>query len=747
MSTEETKPEIESKDPGSNQEEQTETNESPESTTPENGSQQIEPAEKPGRVVLLKDIVEEKEYPDEEIEVLTKLYEKTITEIDEGEIVKGKILSINDKEVAVDIGFKSEGVISISEFRNTGDLEIGDEIDIFLDKLEDSDGQLILSKEKADFTKIWEEIVQKFESGDLIEGRVSRRIKGGMVVDLMGIDAFLPGSQIDVKPVRDFDGMIGQTFEFKIVKVNHLRKNIVVSRRVIIEEGLSEQREKMLKDLEKGQVRLGMVKNITDFGVFIDLGGVDGLLHITDLSWGRVAHPSEIVSLDQKLEVVVLDFDRIKQRVSLGLKQLQPHPWENVDKKYPVGEKINGKVVSITDYGAFIELEKGIEGLIHISEMSWTQHIKHPSKILSIGEQVEAVVLNFDKDGKKISLGLKQIEPDPWSNVVEKYPVGSTNKGLVRNVTNFGVFVELEEGIDGLVHISDLSWTKKVRHPSEIVKKGEEIEVVILNVSTDDRRISLGHKQLESNPWEAFEVEFQKGVVTTGKIVRSVEKGIIVELPGGVEGFVPSSHLEYAGEGDKNLKQKTAPGIEVKLKVIEFDRENKKIVLSLSEYLKDLEEKDVREYLEKQNKQEVEQKEEAEPVEDKKQEDTVSTETETETADHPVEEETAAESTDEAEAAAESQDAEVEQKTDIDSSASVEESTETADAVGEETAETKEKETEDVVEKEKKAKKKVKKETKAKKKTTVAKKKTTTTKKTKAAKDKEPEEKSEKDEN
>ncbi len=554
-----------------------------------------------GKVIKLEDLEEESEYDQRELDVLTNLYDKTILDFSEGEIVKGKVLSINDKEVAVDIGFKSEGVIPLNEFKSVEDLSVGDEIDILLDKMEDNDGQLRLSKEKADFARIWDVVVQRHEDNEIVEGKCVRRIKGGMVVDLQGLDAFLPGSQIDVKPVRDFDSLLGQTMEFRIVKVNHLRKNIVISRRVIIEEGLSEQREKILEELEKGQVRWGVVKNITDFGVFIDLGGVDGLLHITDLSWGRVAHPSEIVSLDEQLKVVILDFDSEKKRVSLGLKQLQPHPWENVAEKFPVGAKITGKVVSITDYGAFVELEKGIEGLIHISEMSWTQHIKHPSKILSIGEDVEAVVLNFDKDDKKISLGLKQIDPDPWTSVVEKYPVGTKHDGNVRNVTNFGVFVELEEGIDGLVHISDLSWTKKVRHPSEIVKKGDAIAVVILNVSIEDRRISLGHKQIEDNPWESFEGELQKGVVTKGKVVRHVEKGTIVELVGGFEGFVPSSHVQSEEDGTKKAKKQLNVGDEVALKIIEFDKDNKKIVLSHSEYIKDVEEKDVQEYLDKQS--------------------------------------------------------------------------------------------------------------------------------------------------
>jgi len=580
----------------------------------------IEPVVEPGRVVKIENLEEEAEYSDEETEVLTNLYEKTLTEFSEGEIVKGKILSVSDKEVAVDIGFKSEGVISIDEFKSVDDLKVGSEIEIFLDKMEDAEGQLKLSKEKADFARIWDRIVDIYEKGETIEGSCSRRIKGGMVVSLMGIDAFLPGSQIDVKPIRDFDNYIGKTMEFRVVKINQMRKNIVVSRRVIIEEGLAEQRKKMLGELERGQVRVGVVKNITDFGVFIDLGGVDGLLHITDLSWGRVSHPSEIVSFDQKLEVVVLDFDKEKERVSLGLKQLQPHPWENIEEKYPVGARVTGRVVSITDYGAFVELEKGIEGLIHISEMSWTQHIKHPSKILSIGEEVEAVVLNFNKEEKKISLGLKQIEPDPWTTVLTKYPVGSHHTGKVRNITNFGVFVELEEGIDGLVHISDLSWTKKIRHPSEVVKKGEEIEIIILNVSEGDRRISLGHKQLEENPWDRFKLDFKKGVVTTGKVVRAIDKGLIVELPGGVEGFVPASHIAEVDDGKKKKRKTISPGEEIPVVVIEFDKENKKIVLSQTEYLKNLEEKEVQEYLKQQKKKKAGKTEKTEETAEEKQE-------------------------------------------------------------------------------------------------------------------------------
>ena len=546
---------------------------------------------------------EEKEYSDKEYEFFEKMYSETLNEIAEGEIVKGRILSINDKEVAVDIGFKSEGTIPIEEFDSPEDLKVGEEIEVYLDSIEDKDGQLVLSKEKANFTRIWEKIVKMYENDQILEGKCVRRIKGGMVVDLMGIDAFLPGSQIDVKPIRDFDAYVGKTLQLKVVKVNHLRKNIVVSRRVIIEEGLSKQREKILAELEKGQIREGVVKNITDFGVFIDLGGVDGLLHITDLSWGRVNHPSEIVDFDQKIKVMVLDFDENKERISLGLKQLQPQPWDNIEERFPIGKKVIGKVVSITDYGAFIELDKGIEGLIHISEMSWTQHIMHPSKLLKIGDEVEAVVLNIDKANKKISLGLKQTEPDPWLTLGKKYPVGSQHKGIVRNLTHFGVFVELEDGIDGLVHISDLSWTRKVRHPSEIVKKGDEIDVVVLNISRQDRRISLGHKQIYENPWDRFEEVYNVGAETSGKIVRFIEKGLIVELPLGVEGFVPSVHLtpEFKKSNEDNLI-----GNEIQLKVIEFDKENKKIVLSHIDFLKDAEKRSVEEFMKQQQKKKEE---------------------------------------------------------------------------------------------------------------------------------------------
>lgn len=530
------------------------------------------------KVIAKKDLKEAVEYSDEELKNFERLYEDTLTEFVEGQLVTGKILAINNREVAVDIGFKSEGVIPIEEFQDPKSLKIGDDIEVFLDNVEDQDGQLVLSKKKADFMRVWERVLEAHDKGEIMQGRCTRRIKGGIVVDLMGIDAFLPGSQIDLKPIRDFDAYIGQMMDFRVVKVNELRKNIVVSHRVLVEEAMSEQRGRILENLAKGQVLEGMVKNITDFGVFIDLGGVDGLLHINDLSWGRVSHPSEIVSLDQKIKVQVLDFNEAKDRISLGLKQLQPHPWVDVDKKYPMGTVVRGKVVSISDYGAFVELERGVEGLIHISEMSWTQHIRHPSKIVSVGEMVDAKVLNIDLEERKISLGLKQLEPDPWDDIEQKYPIGSRQKGVVRNLTNFGAFVELEEGIDGLVHISDLSWTKKIRHPGEVVKKGDEVDVVVLNVDKGNRRISLGYKQTKENPWDVFEKDYGVHTKTAGKIVRMIDKGVIVELPAEVDGFVPMSHL-----AKPNLTKPAdgyAVGDTLELVVIEFNKDSKKIILS-----------------------------------------------------------------------------------------------------------------------------------------------------------------------
>lgn len=538
---------------------------------------------------------EEREYGEAEYNSMMKLYEGTLGKISEGEIVKGRIVAIGETDVAIDIGFKSEGTVPLAEFTKKDELKVGDQIEVFLESVEDKDGQLVLSRKRADFMRIWERVTKSFETGEVLQGRCVRRIKGGIVVDLLGIDAFLPGSQIDVRPVRDFDAFIGRTMDFRVVKINHPSENVVVSHKILVEEEMSGQRKAILEKLEKGQILEGNVKAITDFGVFVDLGGVDGLVHITDLSWGRINHPSEIVKLDQSINVVVLDYDQEKKRISLGYKQLQPHPWDNILDKYPVGAKVVGKVVSLADYGAFVEIEKGVEGLIHISEMSWTQHIKHPSQVVSMGQMIEAVILNLDKEAKKASLGIKQLEPDPWLNLMQKYPVGSRHKGAVRNLTNFGVFVELEQGVDGLIHISDLSWTKKIRHPGEIVKKGDEIEVVILAVDVDQRRISLGHKQIEENPWDRFGQDYRVGTEVEGKIVRIIEKGVIVELPLGVDGFVPVSQLAVVQI--KNVAEKFKVGDVLPLKVVEFDKDSKKIVLSATEYFKGKEDRIVDDYV------------------------------------------------------------------------------------------------------------------------------------------------------
>jgi len=541
--------------------------------------------------------IEEREYSESEYSELSRLYDKTFSNIQEEQIIKGKIVAITDNAVAIDIGFKSEGLVPITEFPNIDELSPGDEIEVYLESVENKDGQLVLSRKRADFMRTWERVVKAYENSEILQGKITRRIKGGLVVDLMGLDAFLPGSQIDIKPVRDFDQFIGKMMEFKVAKVNHPNENVVVSHKVLIEAEMQEQRKAILGSLEKGQILEGTVKAITDFGVFVDLGGVDGLIHITDLSWGRINHPSEVVKLDQTINVVVIDFDEAKKRISLGLKQLQPHPWENIENKYPVNTKVTGKVVSLADYGAFIEIEKGIEGLIHISEMSWTQHIKHPSQVVSMGQMIDAIILSLDKENKKISLGMKQLEPDPWLTLLQKYPIDSKHVGTVRNLTNFGVFVELEEGVDGLVHISDLSWTKKIRHPGEVVKKGDKIDVVILGVDVEQRRISLGHKQVKENPWENFGESYKVATEVSGKIVRIIEKGVIVELPLGVDGFVPISQL--AMTQIKNIADTFHVGDDLPLRVVEFDKESKKIVLSAVEYLKHKEQKTIDEYVAK----------------------------------------------------------------------------------------------------------------------------------------------------
>jgi small subunit ribosomal protein S1 len=530
-----------------------------------------------GRKVKPDELPENRGLQRDESQDLASLYEKMIMEFREGEIVKGKIIAIGDKDISVDIGFKSEGTVPIDEFAPGETFKIGDDLEVFLDRVEDAEGQLLLSKKKADFLKIWERIGAIYRDEEIVTGKIMRRIKGGFVVDLMTVDAFLPGSQIDVHPVRDFDALVGQEMEFRIVKLNDARKNIVVSHKIIVEKSLAGIREKVLGELTVGDVMEGTVKNITDFGVFVDLGGVDGLLHITDLSWGRVSHPSEVVQLDQKIQVKVLDYDKDRQRISIGLKQLQQHPWEGVETKYPVAARVRGRVVSIARYGAFVELEKGLEGLVHISEMSWTQHVKHPSALLSVGDEIDVVVLNIDKENRKISLGLKQVEPDPWENLEAKYAVNSRHTGRVRDLVPFGAFVELEDGIDGLVHISDLSWTRRVRHPGEILKKGEEVEVVVLGFDRNERRIALGLKQAQTNPWEEFERMYSVGTQTSGKVARVLEKGVVVELPLEVEGFVPNSQLKRVTRG---AKQGVSIGDELQLEVIEFDKESKKIILA-----------------------------------------------------------------------------------------------------------------------------------------------------------------------
>jgi len=533
-----------------------------------------------GRVVKLEDLedTEEEEEIRPEYDQLKSLIEQTLTRVSEHEIVKGQVVSVGDKDVVIDIGFKSDGVVPKSEF--DGELVPGDEVEVYLERIEDYHGQLVLSKTKADKFRRWERIEHAFNNETVLEGTIIRRIKGGMIVDLIdGLEAFLPGSQIDVRPVRDFDAYLDKRMEFKIVKINPTNENVVVSHKALIEKELEAQRESILATMQPGQILEGTVKNITDFGVFIDLGGVDGLLHITDLSWGRVSHPSELVELDQQLKIVVLDYDKERQRISLGLKQLQSHPWENINEKFTKSDTVEGKVVSITDYGAFVELEKGIEGLVHISEMSWTDHIRHPSQKVSLGQLVNVVILNIDHEGKKISLGMKQLEKNPWDGLAERYPPGTVLRGKVRNITNFGVFVEIEPGIDGLVHISDLSWTKKIRHPGEMIKKGQELDVVILDVDEGRQRVSLGHKQIETNPWNDFANVYAEGTDHTAKIAHVEDKGLVVGLGLDVEAFVPASELK---NGPQNFKSNYNEGDEIELRVIRFDVNQKEIVLSES---------------------------------------------------------------------------------------------------------------------------------------------------------------------
>ena len=484
----------------------------------------------------------------------------------------------------------------MSEFTDPSEIEVGQEIEVYLETVEDHEGQIVLSKQKADFMRVWDRIKEAYDNDQIIEGRLVRRIKGGIVVDLFGVDAFLPGSQIDIKQVKNFDQFINEVFPFRIIKLNKARRNIVVSRRAVLEEERARLRKQILETLEVGQVREGVVKNITDFGAFIDLGGLDGLLHITDISWGRVGHPSEALGIGDQVQVKVLNYDEERERISLGLKQLTPHPWEEIDEKYAVDTRVMGRVVSITDYGAFVELERGVEGLVHISEMSWTQHIRHPSKILTIDDEIEVLILKVDKEGQKISLGLKQVTPDPWLTLDEKYPPGKRMNGRVRNLVNFGAFVEIEEGIDGLVHISDMSWTKRIRHPSEIVQKADEVEVIVLSVDKSRRRISLGLKQTLENPWAELAVRYAVGQQTRGKITRLLERGVVVDLEGDVEGFVPVSQV---GIPDlKHPQSHFSEGDDLPMKVVEFDEEQRKIVLSVREYLRDAEQAEVNEYIE-----------------------------------------------------------------------------------------------------------------------------------------------------
>jgi len=517
-------------------------------------------------------------------DTFTRLFENTLQTIKEDEMVRGKVISVTKDEILVDIGFKSLGVVPRAEFVGAELLAIGEEVDVFVEKMEDPQGRLMLSRRRADFMKTWEDILKLFETQAITPVYILRRIKGGMVVDLLGIEAFLPGSQIDVRPVRDFDVWVGRTIEVRVVKVNHPSENVVVSHKVLLEEQLADQRSKILGTLEKGLVLEGVVKAISDFGVFVDLGGVDGLVHITDLSWGRVTHPSEVVTLDQQVKVAVLEFDENRKRISLGMKQLTEHPWEAIGERYTMGMKITGKVVSLTEYGAFIEIEKGVEGLVHVSEMSWTQHVKHPSQLVSLGQQIEAIVLSIDRNERKLALGMKQLEPDPWNDLMAKYPISSVHKGVVRNLTNFGVFIELEPGVDGLIHISDLSWTKKIRHPGEFVKKGDEIDVIVLAIDSEHRRISLGHKQITENPWDVFESLYEIGKETEGVLARVIDKGVIVELPEGVEGFISQSQLSFAPV--RTVTDYFQIGDRLPMKVVEFDKEQKKIVLSVVEYLR-----------------------------------------------------------------------------------------------------------------------------------------------------------------
>ena len=514
-------------------------------------------------------------------EELEKAYDNTLNKVNDREVVDGTVIAMNKREVVVNIGYKSDGIIPMSEFRYNPELKVGDTVEVYIENQEDKKGQLVLSHRKARATRSWDRVNAALENEEIIKGYIKCRTKGGMIVDVFGIEAFLPGSQIDVKPIRDYDVFVGKTMEFKVVKINQEFKNVVVSHKALIEAELEQQKKEIIGKLEKGQVLEGTVKNITSYGVFIDLGGVDGLIHITDLSWGRVSDPKEVVELDQKLNVVILDFDDEKKRIALGLKQLTPHPWDALDANLKVGDHVKGKVVVMADYGAFIEIAPGVEGLIHVSEMSWSQHLRSAQDFMKVGDEVEAVVLTLDREERKMSLGIKQLKADPWANIEEKYPVGSKHTAKVRNFTNFGVFVEIEEGVDGLIHISDLSWTKKVKHPSEFTQIGADIDVQVLEIDKENRRLSLGHKQLEENPWDVFETVFTVGSVHEGTIIEMLDKGAVVALPYGVEGFATPKHLVKEDGSQAQLDEK------LEFKVIEFNKDAKRIILSHSRIFED----------------------------------------------------------------------------------------------------------------------------------------------------------------
>lgn len=520
---------------------------------------------------------------------LTKAYDETLNKIQEHQVVEGTVISIDKKEVVVNIGYKSDGIIPASEFRYNPDLKVGDKVEVYVESQEDKNGQLELSHKKARLQKSWDNINKAMEGDEIIQGYIKSRTKGGMIVDVFGIEAFLPGSQIDVHPIRDYDIFVGKTMEFKVVKINQEFRNVVVSHKALIEAELEAQRKEIISHLEKGQILEGTVKNITTYGVFVDLGGVDGLIHITDLSWGRVSDPHEVVELDQKINVVILDFDQEKKRIALGLKQLTPHPWDSLDQNLKVGDHVKGKVVVMADYGAFVEIQPGVEGLIHVSEMSWSQHLRSAQDFLKVGDEVEAVILTLDRDERKMSLGLKQLKEDPWENIEVKYPVGSKHTAKVRNFTNFGIFVELEEGVDGLIHISDLSWTKKIKHPSEFTKVGETIDVVVLEIDKENRRLSLGHKQLEQNPWDTYETIYKPGTVHIGKITESMDKGAVITLNEGGEGFATPKHLVKEDGTQAQL------GEELPFMVIEFVKDSKRIILSHSRTFEDVKDEPRRE--------------------------------------------------------------------------------------------------------------------------------------------------------